>query len=330
MNRPRICALVGLVVLTAAGCGGGGQASPGGASSPGRQLVVGQVLAGPRNDQGFYQVLYGGLQRAARDYGVKPLVLDLVAHANAPDAMRNLVSQSADLVIALNEQEDALAQVAKEFPSTKFLNYDGAVRSANIGDYGINESQGAYFLGASAGLLGHKVVGWTTSVEIPQFVSDLKAFRAGIASVNPDAKVLTAVTGDFNDPVKAKEAVLAQVRQGATLVLGVWGGNVAGLVQALAESPGVKGVSNSVDRCGQAPNWQLLWQLNGGEVVYLAVGDFVKGAFKLNQSKVIGLENPKVSDTVICGGTPPAIQSTLATIKQDLVSGKIQVSQPGA
>jgi hypothetical protein len=101
-------------------------------------------------------------------------------------------------------------------------------------------------------------------------------------------------------------------------------------VQALAESPGVKGVSNSLDRCGQAPNWQLLWRLDGGEVVYLAVGDFVKGTFKLNQSKVIGLENPKASDTVICGGTPPDIAAKLSTIKQDLISGKIQVSQPGA
>src|SRR2546421_5284903 len=307
--------------------GGGAQSSATTASCSGRGggHTVGLLLSGPANDQGYYQAAKEGLDQVVKDCGVKPLVADNVDPAAGVQAVRNLVSQGADIIIGAGEEfEDSEVQVASSTPNVKFIVENGKKPSANVADYKLKEGESAYLAGAAAGVLGDKTVGFVGGIEIPSLIETRTDFGAGLTSIVSDAKYINQITGDFNDSNLAKEAVLSQVRQGANLILPYLGAGVVGAVQAITEQK-VKAVSPSVDRCGQDGFWALSDVASPHGLVYRAAVDTLTGHFEPTKAKFFGLETPDVGRVVLCSAPPSGVQQKLDQIKQGLINGSIKL-----
>ncbi len=121
-------ALLGVLALLAASCGGGGNEGAGetGSGSGGSDLRVALVTdIGGLNDRGFNALANTGLERAEDQLGIDGRVF--ISDA-ASDYVPNL-SQAArggyDLVIGVGFlMGDALSSVATQFPDTKFAIVD--------------------------------------------------------------------------------------------------------------------------------------------------------------------------------------------------------------
>ena len=99
----RSLVLLGLVVLVAAGCGGGGtKPSAGTTTQGGKQVKVGLVpdVSG-LNDRGFNHLSYVGLLRAQTELGVQPAVYHSNAQLDYLPNMTTLARKGYALTIAV-------------------------------------------------------------------------------------------------------------------------------------------------------------------------------------------------------------------------------------
>src|SRR5437867_5543475 len=124
----RSLVLLGLVVLVAAGCGGGGtKPSAGTTTQGGKQVKVGLVpdVSG-LNDRGFNHLSYVGLLRAQRELGIEPSVYHSNAQLDYLPNMTTLARKGYDLTIAVGYTEaTAVDTAATNFPNSKFAIVDG-------------------------------------------------------------------------------------------------------------------------------------------------------------------------------------------------------------
>src|SRR5262245_3961083 len=88
--------------LLGAACGGGAHETPtGGGGATTGSYSVGMALPGPKNDKGFNQSHYDGLNAAAEKYGFTANVVENVVDPQARiDALKNLAADN-DLVIGV-------------------------------------------------------------------------------------------------------------------------------------------------------------------------------------------------------------------------------------
>jgi basic membrane protein A len=99
------------------------------------------------------------------------------------------------------------------------------------------------------------VLGFVGGRENPLYTACSMAYAEGAKSVNPDIQVLSVFTGDFNDPVKAKEAAVSQIQSGADVIVGVQSLGMTGIFAAAEEAENqVWVVGKDNDQFSQAPN----------------------------------------------------------------------------
>src|SRR5690606_15977902 len=115
------------------------------------------------------------------------------------------------------------------------------------------------------------VVGALSAQQVPAFDQAVAGFRAGVTAANPEGKVLTAFTNDWQDIAKAKEASLNLISQGADTLLPYLDGGFLGVVQA-AKQRSVKVVGIVADLSQSYPEENLLSTiLDFGGALYMAV-----------------------------------------------------------
>lgn len=218
--------------------------------------VIAYLVAGDRNDGGFYQGQVDAVLEAAEAAGFEVVVVDRVAPGGAREAFENVARQGPDLVIAGgSELSDGLVPVASapEFADTTFVMVAGY--PATSGDYatvGANEDEAHFMGGVAMGLLLERSGSDTACIvggpELPFVLNMAASIEAGLAHLNPDLNLLVTFTGDFEDAALAQEAATAQINQGCTVIYPYLGGAL-GTVVLTGNEAGIDVVATSVDRC---------------------------------------------------------------------------------
>src|SRR2546425_3660806 len=124
MNRA--LALLGIVALVAAGCGGGGKKSAGRTTPRGKTVKIGLVTdIGGLNDRGFNHLSYVGLQRAATTLGVQQRVYQAASTQEYIPNLSTFARQGYDLTIGVGFTEaTAIDTAATNFPKSHFAIVD--------------------------------------------------------------------------------------------------------------------------------------------------------------------------------------------------------------
>jgi basic membrane protein A len=133
-----------------------------------------------------------------------------------------------------------LAEVAPDYPDTKFGIVDGWAPADNILNIGFTEHEGSFLVGMLAGLKSNSgVVGFIGGQDIPLIRRFGCGYAQGVIHANADAKVVANMTGTtgaaWNDPVKGSELTRAQISQGADVVFAAAGGTGVGVLQTAAD-----------------------------------------------------------------------------------------------
>jgi basic membrane protein A len=294
-------------------------------------LRVGVLIPGSKSDKGWMESGYDGLADAQKELGprLKAQMIENINYADMEQALTNLAAKN-ELVIGVGGQtQAAVIKIAKRFPKVKFSivgGNKGQDMPPNVAGYDVKQAEIAYVAGAAAAMLSKTgAVSYVGGMEIPSIVNAGKEFGNGARSVNPNIKYFESYTGDFDNVSKAKEATLAAISQGADVHYHILNLGLRGMEQAATEKH-THMIGSYTDRCGSDPLY-IAYTITGvGYQVQYAISQLAAGTWQPGY-KAFGLAmGPKASGIVVCNGTP-AMNDSLKKIEQDILSGKIKVSE---
>ncbi|MFD3838602.1 BMP family ABC transporter substrate-binding protein [Streptomyces sp. NPDC058642] len=292
----------------ASGTGGSGLNEPD-VNGDGK-VVIGVLSPGDINDHGYYESFVDSADAYAKEKGWKVIKRGSVPASDALSAARALCQQKVDMVaLAASElkaaipasEEPVCAKTAWYVPSS--ANIDQTPRIMLSSD---NPNQSMLAAGYAAGLkmkaAGYTKAGFVTGIKADFSVLGAKAFLAGIREVVPKATLVSTYTGDFNDSAKAKEAIQAQISQGAKVIYPYLGGATDAAAQ-VANANGVLTLTPGTDRCESAsPKFDISVIFSPGDYFRAALEDFAKDELKMGTPRVWQLGLDPFPTVKICKG----------------------------
>lgn len=262
-----ILTALSLLILLAAGCSSS-PASTGEGGGQAQKLKVAFIIPGSISDGAFGTLSYQGVQSVQQEDFIEQAdyVEGIDAATDASKAIRDYVAAGYDVIWAQSGLHSAsVMEIAPEFPENVFVTLAAVPADQTFDNvwFAANECEGAYYIAGAlaANMTASGTIGVVGGRENPLYVACSKAYEEGAHSVNPDIEVLSVFTGDFNDPIKAKEAAASQIQSGADIIvhfldLGMTG-VIAAAEQARQEGQNVWVIGKGSDQYEQAPEVTL-------------------------------------------------------------------------
>ena len=200
-------------------------------------LKVAVIFLGPVSDGGYNSVAYKGLVKIEEQLGAQ-IAFAEVSFADVERTMSNYARQGYDIVFAHSgSMQEAAKTVAPEFPDTRYVLLAGKADGIdNLTAIDFKRSDIGYLAGAMAGTLTKSnKVGYILGMDFPSMRLMEEGFKSGVKEMNPEADVITAFLGTFNDVIKGKEAALSQISQGADVLAHNAGWGALGMFEAAKE-----------------------------------------------------------------------------------------------
>ena len=239
------------------GCGDDSQSAQG-TDNEGKTHVV--YVGGTLGDAGIADATYEGFERALAELPIYGEYIELPADPAAyKSALQEACDTDAELIFtsAGSGMIDIVIEMAPDYPEKKFMVLDTPIDQQGLEDldnvYGILCAQNE--VSYLTGYLGMKMsktgkIGVVVGVEYPVLCDFVTGYINGAKAANPDAQVAVSASGDWVDQGAAKEAALAQIRQGCDVIYCVGAASSFGSLEACKES-GVWGIGCDTDLAAQ-------------------------------------------------------------------------------
>lgn len=278
-RRRRTALVAGLAAstLVLAACGGTTGEEDSGSSSSGEDTIsVFGVFATPLEEP-WDGAIHAALNAVAEDGEITYDHVDDLGTADEMErALRDIIaSEDPDIIVGdAFAAEDAVREVAREFPDTAFVFGSGGEEQApNFSVFDNWLQDPAYLAGMLAGGLTETgTIGVVGAMPIPEVNRIVNAFTAGAQETRPDARVTVSFINSFFDPATAKQAAEAAIAGGADVLFAERDG-----VIAAAEEHQLPVFGMMVDQKDQAPDYvvsSLVWNMRPTiEAVVAAVKD---------------------------------------------------------
>jgi basic membrane protein A len=340
-------ALVLVLALVGAGCGGGKKKSSGGGGTTtsgggGNKITVALVSdVGHFNDKSFNQSQLEGLNASKADLGITALPLQSNSASDYLPNLTQAIRRKADLVISAGFLlAPATATVAKKFPDTKFAitdypveadpfaNKQGKVLYKNVEGltYAANES--GCLVGVLAAKMAKKdggnVIGAVGGLKIPPVDIWIAGYKFCAQKAVPGIKVVVGYSQNFVAADKCKTVAQNLIGQGAKVLFQVAGLCGLGTLKA-ADDAGIWGIGVDKDQYNDAKRVLT----SGVKRVDVGVMDAIKsvqeGKFKGGADLNFNLKNNGMSVGKINPAVPKAYIDEMNKYKQQIIAGTLKV-----
>jgi basic membrane protein A and related proteins len=329
-------ALLGVLVLLGAGCGGDEESSPDTTTqAQGSGMRIGLVTdIGGLNDRGFNHLSYVGLQRAERELGVQGRVYQAKSTQEYVPNLSTFARQGYDLTIGVGFTEAiAIDTAATSFKDANFAIVDVDVRDEphkpqNLLGLLFREQETGYLVGYLAGLVekrrpGKDVIGSVGGQKQPPVDRFIAGYQAGAKAANPGITVLNNYSEDFADQAKCKQIALNQIELGAGVIFQVAGGCGLGALDA-AKEKSMWGIGVDADQSFLGPHILTSAVKRVDTAVFLAIKSVVDGNFKGGTNMTFGLKQDGVGIGKISPKVAQADIDAVNKVRDDIIAGKIQ------
>lgn len=278
--------------------------------------------------------------------GVTPLIVQSKAQEDYEPNLQLLVDQGASLIVGVGFMlENAVEAVAKRNAQARFLLIDSPIldkagkpqQLPNVRTVVFREEEGSYLVGALAGLVTTKHVGFVGGMEIPLIKKFEAGFRAGVKTTRADADVLVSYTGSFDNVAAGKQIAQDMLAKGVDVIFQAAGSDGLGVIQAVKEARAagkmvwVIGVDS--DQSHLAPDAVLTSMVKRVDLaVYQAARDLSRGQFTAGDV-VLGLKDGGVTWAPVRVEFPNKASALerMEELKRKVISGEIKVpSHPSA
>jgi basic membrane protein A len=338
-----------LLALLAAGCGGDDDSASGtttGTTAAARTtrtdrpaLRVGLVADDANLESPALTALAEqGLVRAAQRVGVEGRVVHADGPAELERGLSDLAGEGFDLVLAAGNASGPVDRVAASFPDTMFAlvgveDAEGARRPANVRGLRFEEQEAGYLVGYLAGLVvreqsrARQTIGAVAGRRTRTVDRYVAGYLAGARRAYPGVRTVTGYTGGFRDPASCKQAALAQITRGATVVFDVAGHCGQGALDAARErNIWAIGLDADQSRLG---GFILTSALRNADVaVFETVRALRDGRFGGGEDIVFDVASGGVGVGPTSAEVPPDIVAKLQALQDDVAAGRVTV--PGA
>ena len=250
---------------------------------------VGLVLSvGGVNDESFNQSAWEGALRAEEEYeNVEVTYLESNAEADYTPNIETLVDMDMDLIVGVGFQvSGSLKEAAEAYPKQAFAmidsSYDeGEEIPSNVRPILFNEEQAGYLTGLIAGKMTKtNTIAWIGGFDIPSCTPFYTGYEKGAKEANPNVKVLKQYINSFTDAAKGKVAAQQMIANGSDIIFMATGGGNMGIIEAIKEANGVKGIGVDMPMSYLAKDYIITSALkNVGEGLKLTIKDCIEGNF---------------------------------------------------
>src|ERR1700722_774749 len=212
--------MIATILLVLAAAMGACTAHPADSVSP-SHFRVALLTPGPISDAGWNAAAFDGLQLIKTELGAQTAMVQTRSPTDFEDGFRDFAARGFNLIFAHGyEYTDSAISVARDFPKTYFVVSSGSEASSNVASLTFRFDDAAYLEGILAGGVSKSgVVGAIGGIELPSIKLTFDGFSRGFLSVQPKGRVLISFIGKFDDVGAAKEAALAQINQGADVLI---------------------------------------------------------------------------------------------------------------
>jgi basic membrane protein A len=283
------------------------------------------------DDRSFNAAAWAGVQRAKAQLGVDGRYVESKSEADYKTNLTQYANQGYDVIFAVGyKMEDALKEVAPQFPKIKFAIVDGNAPSGapNCAALQFKEQEGTFLAGyLAASMSKTKKIGFVGGEKIDLIEKFEAGYRAGAKTADPGVQVLSAYTGDWNDLEKGKSQAVQEFGNGADIVFHAAGKAGLGVIQAAQEKgPGFYAIGVDRDQDDVAPGRVLTSMVKKLDnavfdtVQRLQQGQFTPGThiYDLKENGV-GLSEMKYTKKDV----PPAVLANLERLSRMIADGQI-------
>jgi len=228
-----------------------------------KDLVIGFIYVGPKDDYGYNQAHAVAASALSKVAGIK-----VVEEASVPETtavvetMRNMIEEDKATLLfptSFGYYDPHILKLAKEYPNVQFLHCGGLYQNghpANVGSYFgyIDEAQYVAGIVAAHATKSGKL-GFIAAKPIPQVLRNINSYTLGARSIRPDITNQVIFTGNWSEPVKEAEAInsLADIGvDGVTCHV-----DSPKIIMELAEKRGINCSGYHTDQSALAPKGYL-------------------------------------------------------------------------
>ena len=204
---------------------------------------VGLMIPGNLGDKTFFDAAFNSIEPIKEQLGVTVEYVECGTDTSTfYPALEDMCEADYDLILTISSNnDDALVQVAEEYPDQKFINLDDELTDppANVYIMGTKNNEMSFLAGAAGALkaaeLGEDTIGFVGGMDIPGINEFLVGYIEGAQAINPDIKVATSYVGSFTDTAKAKENALLLYNSGLSVIFAAAGQSGLGVIDAAVE-----------------------------------------------------------------------------------------------
>ena len=204
---------------------------------------VGLMIPGNLGDKSFFDAAFNSIEPIKEQLGVTVEYVECGTDTSKfYPALVDMCEADYDLILTISSNnDDALVQVAEEYPDQKFINLDDELTDppANVYIMGTKNYEMSFLAGAAGALkaaeLGEDTIGFVGGMDIPGINEFLVGYIEGAQAINPDIKVATSYVGSFTDTAKAKENALLLYNSGLSVIFAAAGQSGLGVIDAAVE-----------------------------------------------------------------------------------------------
>ena len=204
---------------------------------------VGLMIPGNLGDKSFFDGAFNSIEPIKEQLGVTVEYVECGTDTSKYyPAVVDMCEQDYDLILTISSNnDDALVQVAEEYPDQKFINLDDELTDppANVYIMGTKNNEMSFLAGAAGALkaqeLGEDKIGFVGGMDIPGTNEFLVGYIEGAQAINPDIKVATSYVGSFTDTAKGKENALLLYNSGLSVIFAAAGQSGLGVIDAAVE-----------------------------------------------------------------------------------------------
>jgi basic membrane protein A len=298
------------------------------------ELKFAAILAGSIQDDGWNALAYEALQELEKEEGYETSYNE---RTNVPDVERVIgeyVSSGYNVIWTHGAQytSTVVGVVADQYPNVSFIvEGDGpnpqASEKPNVWYTDRNHIQGHYPIAYTAALLTKtKKIGYVGPIPLPFTRAELHVTLQAIEDAGTGAKFEYVFCGDFNDPVKAKQAAEALIAKGCDFLINPLDLGEAGIYQAIEEAEGtIYTNSNYKRRSGEGiPGYVTSDLFDFYEPMKYMLGEIENGNIGGFYFYEYGPGKPRSTEMPL-SNAPSNINKKVQKAIDDIQSGELQI-----
>ncbi len=326
MKTHRIVALALALALAAIAAGAEGTKE-----TAGSKLRVAALFPGSIQDADYNALGYLALEEAKKAFGVETAFSEKVAVPDAERVIKEYVNEGFNVIwVHGNQFNSAAFKVGPAAPDTTFIvEGDGKPDAAlpNFWYVDRNYYTGFYTLGWLAALQTKAgKVGYVAGLELPFTRGEINAVKQAIRESGVKASFEHIYVGDFNDPVKARQAAEGLIAKGVDVIISAVNLGNLGIYAAVKEAGRPVWITTTyTSKKDQAPaNYltsdifdfnvtlkQILERIGKGEKGGFVVMDYGEGKARYTEMPVMN--------------TTQEISEKVKKVASDVASGRVAV-----